>query len=150
MSKQPRRAGSFVEALEWAIAGDRTVLGEVATRVAVRPLTDEQRKLLAKLLCSLQTRPKRRPRLEAIDPAKASEQERVLMAQHRAAHAILWRKDNERARVSAIIDEEIDKAATKFRVLPTQLSEKAVRTIVKNKRPRTFRRRLPSFHVWID
>src|SRR5262245_54684330 len=134
-----RRASSFTEALEWAIAGDKVAHREVIVRLAKqpeRPPTPEQMKLLAKLLQKFHRPPASRPPLAERNPATASEPDRIQMAQHSAAGAVRWRRNNERdcPPIRVMIADAMDNAARKFNVSLTRLSQPAVRNIIRNNR----------------
>jgi hypothetical protein len=155
MPAQRRIASSFTEALQWVIAGNMDAHREVIKRLAMlpeRPPTPEQMKLLAELLQKFHTASASRPRLIDLDPATTSEKWRVQMAQHWAAKLVLERKNDQPDHPSTkvMIAEAMDKAARKFNVSLARLSERAVRPIIYNKRPKTYRARLPWWHHWPD
>jgi hypothetical protein len=116
--------------------------------------------LLAKVLRHFLERPASRPRLAERDPATASVQERCVMAQHWVALGMLhWQREYRRQHACARIEtgendvklaQEIAEAARRFDVPESSISKTAVKTIVRNQRPVTFRRPLARFHFWND
>jgi hypothetical protein len=126
-----------------AINGSMQALADFISVPAQRAaLIEGDWQLFARYLRSHSKKLPWRPRLESLSLDQASNADRVQLAQHEAARATIARQDNYRkqhrcARIKAaestkMLKEEMRKAARRYRTSLSQLSEAAVRTVIKN------------------